>query len=150
MDYKDTTFKVKRKYFCSWEDGSLHRTRRHNYDCPYYMIEDSKGGEWEFMNSATEEERKQGHETYSYGKIIESFPVWFRYLFNNAHAKTSTEKLPPSFNFGYEKIEYKHPYWKYLNHLAIDVFPKLVKNWEISKDLNPSTAKTFEELINEL
>jgi len=146
MDYKDTTFKVKRKYFCSSKDGSLHRTKQGKYDSPYYMIKDSKGGEWEFMNSATEEERKQGHETYSYGKIIESFPDWFRDLFNKEHKET----LPPSFNFGYEKIEYKHPYWKYLNHLAIEVFPKLVKNWEISKDLNPSTAKTFEELINEL
>ena len=144
MNYKDTKFKVKRQMWMSQVDGELMRAPKHKNskgnwsDARYFFIEDSKGGIWEFVNS--------DDDSFSYGKLIENFPDWFRDLFKQ-HTK---KELPSRFAFRPKKVGYKHELWAYMEDLALEVFPKLIHNWELKQQLTPSALKTFGELIDEL
>jgi len=54
----------------------------------------------------------------------------------------------------YQLIKDKDDYWGYAgneeSHPIFKAISKAIKHWEFKKDLNPSTVKTFEELIEEL
>jgi hypothetical protein len=144
MNFKDITFKVKRQMWMSQVDETLMRAPKHKNskgnwsDAPYFFIEDSKGGIWEFVNS--------DDDTFSHGKLIEDFPDWFRDLFKQ-HTKN---KLPPRFAFSPKKVGYRNELWAYMEDLALEVFPKLISNWKIKQGLSPGAAKTFNNLIDEL
>ena len=54
-----------------------------------------------------------------------------------------------------DKLHYNLSIYKNSNYTGHEVYEqsilgKAIKNWEFKQSLNPSTAKTFEELIDEL
>jgi len=144
MNFKDTKFEVKRQMWMSYKDGKLMRAPLHKNsegnwsDAPYFFIKDDRGGEWEFINS--------NDNSFSYGKIIEDFPDWFRDLYRQ-HNKS---QLAPRLAFNPKKVGYKNEWWAYMENLALEVFPRLVDNWELKKTLSTQTVKTFSDIIDEL